>query len=135
MLQSDVDLHAGRFHEAANRLAEVLPTNFWWRAAFMATRAEAIVRADDPRAEEAIAEAAATIGDHCYARGVLQRARGLAEGSEDLMRESLALFKRIQCPYQAARTAWLLGDADRAEAERTLRALGATLPVVEALSG
>jgi hypothetical protein len=52
------------------------------------------------------------------------------------MRESLALFKRIECPYQAARTAWLLGDADRAEAERTLRELGATLPVVEAtLSG
>jgi class 3 adenylate cyclase len=132
MLESEVDLHAGRLREAAERLAEVPATNFWWRAAFAATRAEALVRAADARGADAIAEAEASIGDHCYARAVLQRARGLCEDSEEPLREALALFREIECPYQAARTAWLLGDADRAAAERDLAALGATLPAVEA---
>ena len=44
----------------------------------------------------------------------------------------LALFREIECPYQAARTAWLLGDAEQAEAERDFAALGATPPALEA---
>jgi tetratricopeptide (TPR) repeat protein len=132
MLESEVDLHSGRLREAAERLAEVPATNFWWRAAFAATRAEALVRAGDARGATAIAEAEASIGDHCYARGVLLRARGLSEGSEEPLREALALFREIECPYQTARTAWLLGDADRADAEARFAALGATLPAVEA---
>jgi hypothetical protein len=132
MLQSDVDLHAGRLLEAANRLAEDPATNFWWRAAFAATRAEALVRAGDRRADDAIAEAQARIGDHSYARAVLLRARGLREQSEEPIRESLRLFKEIECPYQAARTGWLLDGDHRAEAERGFAALGATLPAAEA---
>jgi hypothetical protein len=38
------------------------------------------------------------------------------------------VFEEIECPYQAARTGWLLGGAERAEAERKLAALGATPP-------
>jgi hypothetical protein len=44
------------------------------------------------------------------------------------MREALSLFKEIECPYQAARTGWLMGGAERAEAEQGFAALGATLP-------
>jgi hypothetical protein len=63
---------------------------------------------------------------------VLLRARGLREQSEEPIRESLRLFKEIECPYQAARTGWLLDGDHRAEAERGFAALGATLPAAEA---
>ena len=86
------------------------------------------MRAGDDRAQEAIAEAEGTIGDHRYARGVLVRARGLEEDSEELLREALSVFEEIECPYQAARTGWLLGGDDRARAERSFEALRATLP-------
>jgi class 3 adenylate cyclase len=128
LLESEVDLHRGCLRQAADRVAEVPATNFWWRAVYAATRAEALVRAGDARGQEAIGEAEATIGDHRYARGVLLRARGLHDDEEGPIRESLALFNEIECPYQAARTGWLLGGGDRAEAERGFAALGATLP-------
>jgi hypothetical protein len=59
---------------------------------------------------------------------VLLRARGIREDSEEQLREALSVFEEIECPYQAARTRWLLGGADRAAAERGFEALGATLP-------
>jgi class 3 adenylate cyclase/tetratricopeptide (TPR) repeat protein len=132
LLESDVDIHAGRLELAAERLCTVPKTNFWWRAVFQATRAEALVRAGDPRGTEAMAEAEATAGEHRWARGVLLRARGLQHGDEASLRESLALFREIESPYQAARTGWLLGGDDRADAERTFTDLGATLPALEA---
>ncbi len=128
LLESDVDLHRGCLREAADRVAEVPPGNFWWQAVYAATRAEALVRAGDDRGPAAIVDAEATIGDHCYARGVLLRARGLRDDAEELIREALDLFTEIECPYQAARTGWLLGGADRAAAERGFAALGATPP-------
>jgi len=128
LLESEVDLHRGCLREAADRVAEVPSTNFWWRAVYAATRAEALVRAGDARAPEAIGMAEATIGDHRYASGVLMRARGLQDDDEGTLREALSLFKEIECPYQAARTGWLLGGAEREEAERGFAALGATLP-------
>jgi hypothetical protein len=56
------------------------------------------------------------------------RARGQLEGDDDLLRAALELFRSISSPYQAARTGWLLGAEERAEAERTFAALGATTP-------
>ena len=128
LLEADVDLHRGRLTQAATRVAEVPAGKMWWRAEFVATRAEALVRAGDELGPTAIAEAEATIGDHRYAGGVLLRARALHDDSEGLLRESLAVFEEIGCPYQTARTGWLLGGADRAAAERRLTELGATSP-------
>jgi hypothetical protein len=128
LLESDVDMHRGCLRDAAERVAKVPAGNFWWRAVYAATRAEALVRAGDDRAPEAIAEAEGTIGDHRYARGVLVRARGVRDDSEDLLREALSTFEEIECPYQAARTRWLLAGDDRERAERSFEALEATLP-------
>jgi class 3 adenylate cyclase/tetratricopeptide (TPR) repeat protein len=128
LLESDVDMHRGCLRDAAERVSRVPEGNFWWRAVYAATRAEALVRAGDERCGEAVTEAEETIGDHRYARGVLLRARGIREDSEEQLREGLSVFEEIECPYQAARTRWLLGGADRAEAERGFEALGATLP-------
>ncbi len=128
LLESEVDLHRGCLRDAAERVTEVPATNFWWRAVYAATRAEALVRAGDARGSEAIGEAEAAIGDHRYARGVLMRARGLRDDDADLLREALSLFVEVECPYQAARTGWLLGGDDRDRAKRSFETLGATLP-------
>jgi hypothetical protein len=128
LLQSDVDLHRGCFGEAAERVAEPPTDTFWWRAVYAATRAEAMIRAGDSRADEAFADAEATIGDHRYARAVLLRAQGLRDDSDEEIRQGLAIFEEIESPYQAARTGWLLGGEERAKAERALGALRATTP-------
>jgi class 3 adenylate cyclase/tetratricopeptide (TPR) repeat protein len=128
LLESDVDLHRGCLRDAAERVARIPEGNFWWQAVYAAVRAEALVRAGDRQAPEAITEAEETIGDHRYARGVLLRARGIRDESEELVREALSVFEEIECPYQAARTGWLLDGDDRGRAERSLGALGATLP-------
>jgi class 3 adenylate cyclase len=131
LLQSEVDLHRGRFRDAADRVAEPPEKTFWWRAIYAATRAEAMLLAGDPRADEALTGAEKMIGDHAYARGVLMRTKGIRDGDQRAIREALSLFADIECPYQEARTGWLLGSADRAAAERTLAALGATVPAIE----
>jgi ribosome modulation factor len=56
------------------------------------------------------------------------RARGIAGRDEELLRESLALFERIECPYQAARSGWLVGGEAKEAAGRAFELLGATLP-------
>jgi len=128
LLQADVDLHNGCASEAAAKLSEPAAKEMWWQTTYAATRAEALVRAGDPGGHEALADAQASVGDHGYAIGVLLRAQALAREDEGALRESLAVFQRIECPYQAARSGWLLGGAERDEAERILGRLGATLP-------
>jgi hypothetical protein len=60
--------------------------------------------------------------------GILLRAKGVFSDDESQLRESLELFKEIDCPYQAARSGWMLGGADRDEAKSRFESLGATLP-------
>jgi class 3 adenylate cyclase len=128
MLEADVNLHQGRIADAVALSDSVSTHKMWWRSAYAATRAEAMVRAHDQRAADVITQAGGRIGDHRYAQGVLLRARGLHEGDETHLRHALSLFEEIGCPYQAARTGWLLGGEARKQAERTFTSLGATLP-------
>ena len=74
------------------------------------------------------------VGDHRYARGILLRTKGLRDRDEGAIREAQSVFRDIECPWQAARTGWLLGGTDRAGAERALSALGATVPVEPAVA-
>jgi hypothetical protein len=60
--------------------------------------------------------------------GILLRAKGIRSGDESMLRESLELFKQLDCPYQSARTGWLLSGEEREEAKRTFESLGAVLP-------
>jgi class 3 adenylate cyclase/tetratricopeptide (TPR) repeat protein len=127
MLQADVALHCGRLPEAAEMVAEAR-VGQWWGTPFLATRAEAFVLTDDPRADKALAEAADRIGEYLYAQGILMRAQGLAGRDEALLRESLALFEQLECPYQAARSGWLIGGEAKEVAGRTFERLGAAPP-------
>ena len=101
----------------------------WWSAPQRATRAEALVLTSDPEAADAIAAAEALAAEHPLARAVTLRAKAIATGDEALLRESLEILRRIECPYQAARSGWLLGGKERREAERIFERLGSTLPV------
>jgi class 3 adenylate cyclase len=127
LLRADVDLHHGRVDAAVERL-QTKKVNFWWRALYSATRAEAFARAGLSGAEEAVGVAQETIGDHAAAGGILLRARGLLAEDEGLLADSLAVFEGIGCPYQAARSGWLLDGDRRGQAEAAFAKLGAPLP-------
>ncbi|MGH2976191.1 MAG: hypothetical protein ACRDLL_15205, partial [Solirubrobacterales bacterium] len=128
MLQADVALHRGRVADAVELVDEPVAPTMWWRSSYAATKAEVLIRAGAGQVAELTRDAEQSVGDHRYARGVLLRAAGVAGQDERRVRESLAVFSEMECPYQAARTGWAMGGAERAEAERTFERLGATLP-------
>ena len=127
LLRADIELHHGRPDEAIARVQSPDST-FWWRSLYLATRAEAFAAARHPDAEEAVALAEPRIGDHRAAHGVLLRARGILAGDEALLRESLDVFEEVECPYQAARSGWLLGGEERERAGERFAALGTGPP-------
>jgi tetratricopeptide (TPR) repeat protein len=128
VMRADVELHQGEVECAADRFVSRISTT-WFRSPYLAGRAEAFARLGRKEADEAILAAEENIGEHRYGLGILLRAKGIRSGDETTMRESLDLFKELDCPYQSARTGWLLGGEDREEAKRTFEGLGATLPV------
>jgi hypothetical protein len=123
----DLALHRGMFGDAVAIGAEEVAGS-QWTASYSSIRAEAFVRVGHPDAAEAIAWAQSQIGQDPYARGILLRARGLHEGDESLIRDSLATLEETGSPFQAARTGWLLGGDERDRAAETFERLGATLP-------
>jgi hypothetical protein len=127
--RADVALHRGKPERALAEL-EMGPATllFWWKGVYTAVRAEALVRIGADDAEAALADAADTAGENPQARAIGLRARGLHTGDEALLRESRAILERVDSPYQAARTGWLLGGREREEAARTFARLGATEP-------
>ena len=127
MFGIDLELHRGRFDEAAALGAESV-TGSQWTAMYACSRAEAFVRAGRDDAIEAIAWAEPRVGHDRYASAILLRAKGLHASDEALLRESKQLFEQMECPFQAARTGWLIGGADRRQAQETFDGLGATLP-------
>jgi hypothetical protein len=128
MMEADVAMHRGRAEEAAQTLDEPRLRYQWWVTPYQATRAEAYVLAGRPDADEALALAGERVGEHLYAQGVLLRARGIAGGNDGPLRESLELFERLECPYQAARSGWLVGGEQRENAARRFERLGAVPP-------
>ena len=127
LLRADIDLHHGRFEDATARMQSP-EASFWWRALYLATRAEAFVAAGSSAAAEAIQQAKRRIGDHRAAEGILLRASGMHSNDSALIRESLAVFQEIECPYQAARSGWLLGGEDRERSRERFAALGTGPP-------
>jgi class 3 adenylate cyclase/tetratricopeptide (TPR) repeat protein len=126
-MQADVELHQGLVDCAADRLDA--PTDLsWFRSPYLAARAEAFARLGGDGADDAIGLAQTNSGEHRYALGILMRAEGIRSGDGGRLRESFELFKQLDCPYQTARSGWLLGGAARDEATEILERLGATLP-------
>ena len=127
MFGIDLEIHRGRFDDAVAIGSDAV-TGSQWTAIYGSSRAEAFIRAGRGDASEAIAWAEPRVGQDRYARGILLRARGLHGSDQGLLRESKALFEEMGCPFQVARTGWLLGGSDRERATETFERLGATLP-------
>jgi class 3 adenylate cyclase len=127
MFSIDLELHRGRYADAV-AIGSEPAAGSQWTANYASSRAEAFIRAGRDDAADAIAWAEPRVGQDRYARATLLRARGLHAPDESLLRESKALFEEMGCPFQVARTGWLLGGSDREQAKETFERLGATLP-------
>jgi len=127
VMRADIDMHQGLFERAAERFQSEISTT-WFRSPYQATRAEAYARLGRDDTEDAIRTAEEYISEHRYGMGILLRAKGIHAGDEALLRQSLELFKELDCPYQAARSSWLLGDDARAEATEIFERLRTSLP-------
>jgi class 3 adenylate cyclase len=127
VMEADVELHQGLVDCAADRLATEIHSS-WFRSPFFAGRAEALARLGSDDAAAAIEHAELNIGEHRYGLGILLRAKGIHAGDEAKLHESMELFAELGCPYQEARSAWLLGGPERAHAAELFDRLGATTP-------
>jgi class 3 adenylate cyclase/tetratricopeptide (TPR) repeat protein len=127
MFGIDLELHQGRFGEAVAIGADPVATS-QWTAIYACSRAEAFIRARREDGPDAIAWAEPRVGQDRYANGILLRAKALHAADDELLRESKARFEEMGCPFQAARSGWLLGGEDRERAAETFERLGATLP-------
>jgi tetratricopeptide (TPR) repeat protein len=127
MFAMDLELHRGRFADAVS-IGSNQVAGSQWTATYACSRAEAFVRAGRDDVGDAIAWAEPRVGQDLYARGILLRAKGLHGPDESLLRDSKQAFDEMGCPFQAARTGWLLGGGEREEAAETFARLGATPP-------
>ena len=126
--RADVDLHHGRYSAAAEQLVETAAESFWWRTVYHAARAETFARAGQPDSPDAIALAREFVGENRYAKGLLLRAEGVYRDDAEMLSAALQLFEQIECPYQAARSGWLIGGAARQRAGAVFERLGAVEP-------
>jgi hypothetical protein len=127
MLAIDLELHRGRIDEAvAIGAEEVMGSQ--WVATYASSRAEAFVLAGRDDAADAIGWADPRVGQDRYADAILLRAKGLHASDDSLLMDSMHSFEQMECPFQAARTGWLLGGADRERARETFERLGAIPP-------
>jgi hypothetical protein len=129
MLRTDVLLHRGSFVEAARILTPTEKAWSWWRAPYLAGRAEAFVLAGRDDAADALDLADTHAGDNRYAVAMARRARALHDDDEGGLGEALSAFEAIECGFQAARTGWLLGGSKREEAATTFERLRTPPPV------
>jgi hypothetical protein len=127
LLKADVDIHRGRVDCTLGHVQDPAG-GFWWHTVYLATRAESFVLAGRPDAEMTLATIEAHVDEQPYARAITLRARGQLEDDEERIEQARALFAGLGCPYQEARSGWLLGGDRREQAKRTFEQLGATLP-------
>ena len=133
LLRADIDLHRGRPDCAVEHVQDPAG-GFWWHTVYLATRAECFVLAARRDAETTLAEIEALVAEQPYARAIALRARGQLADDRDSIERARALFAELGCPYQEARTAWLLGGEHRAVARQVFEELRATPPEANTVS-
>ena len=93
----------------------------------IAQRTEVLAIAGRDDALEALERAEARPAGDPFSTAVALRARAVITGGDAPLREALEIFERIECPYESARTRWILGGADRDTAREAFERLGAVV--------
>ena len=126
--RADVDLHHGRISAAAERSRRPRPRASGGGPSITPPGPRPSPAPGIPETEEAIALGREFVGENPYAQALLERAEGIHRGDEALLRASLQRFEEIDCPYQAARSGWLIGGEERERASAVFERLGAVEP-------
>ena len=128
VMRADIELHQGEVECAADRFESEISTT-WFRSPYLAGARGGVSRAWGARTPTRRSwPPRRTSASTATRMGILLRAKGIRTGDEATLRESLDLFKELDCPYQSARTGWLLGGEERERGEaRPSSGLGATL--------
>jgi predicted ATPase/DNA-binding CsgD family transcriptional regulator len=114
-------LHRDDARAAMERVAPA-PELVWkwvtwiWLHWYVALRAEAAVLAGSPYAGDRVAEARAVVAGNPVCAAIVERAAALLDGDRSRLIATVDAFVAAGCPYQAARTLLLAGDADGAAA-------------------
>ena len=112
MFEAEVALHFGDVERAVD-LVDGLWAGFWWQGLFLARRAEIFAIAGRRDAREALERAEARLAGDPVSTAVALRARAVIAGDDAPLRQALETFERVECVYEAARTRWMLGGAER----------------------
>jgi class 3 adenylate cyclase/tetratricopeptide (TPR) repeat protein len=128
MLRAEIHLHHGRHVEAARATERPARKWSWWRATYLAIRAESQLLAGKRDAGAALAAAEEIAGDNAYALATLRRVGAIAADDPDELAAARDAFAAIGCVYQVARTGWLLGGEARGEAATTFERLRVPAP-------
>ncbi|TQJ12410.1 putative ATPase [Kribbella jejuensis] len=114
-------LHHGHAAEAMQRLGP-RPEEVWkwitwiWHHWYVALRAEAAVLSGRPDASGLVAEALTVVRGNPVAAAIAERARALLDDDRSTLLATADAQEAAGCPYQAARSRVLAGDADAAAA-------------------
>jgi class 3 adenylate cyclase len=127
MLAAEVALHLGELERAVELIDNPSP-GYWWRDPVLARRAEIFALLGRADSREALELAAGRTTDDRFAAALRLRAEAILDDDEARMREALAIFDEIECVFEAARTRWQLGGAERDDAAEVFSTLGALEP-------
>jgi hypothetical protein len=133
MWLADAALHRGETDRALEllvppRVDRAVPTTSGWEDQILAKRAEALVLAGAPDAEEAVELVVSRRTADTHARAVGIRAHGLFKGDDALLADAAERCERAEIAYELARTQWLRGGTHREWAAEAFDRLGAVRP-------
>jgi hypothetical protein len=133
MWLADAALHRGEVERALGllvppRVDRGVPTTSGWEDQILAKRAEALVLAEAPEAEEAVELVVARRTADSHARAIGIRAQGLFARDDAMLADASARCERAELAYELARTDWLRGGVHRERAAAAFERLGAVQP-------
>ena len=131
MLRAQAFLHHRRTEEAVETVQEVPENWSWWSGHFGVTRLEVFAVARSPEYAGALELAKRMSGDSRYLRALVTRAEGIHGQDDERIREALATFDGCEARYQAARSRWLLGGAERDRALEVFASLRVPAPELD----
>jgi class 3 adenylate cyclase len=127
MFQGDLALYRGDA-DAALEIIDSREADFWWFDQIIVKRAEVLAALGRDEARDAVAEAEGRHTEDPLEEAILLRARAFLEEDRRRLAEACEILDRHSYEFEAARTRWFAGGAERDVAAATFRKLGAVPP-------